>query len=171
MASGGKRIGAGRPKGLGKYGETTVALRVPASLAEDIKKFTATKGFQIPLYSSSVQAGALTDADSHIESFVDLNKYLVHDSSNTFMVRVAGESMIDAGIFEGDLLIVDKTIPAKPGKIVIAAVDDQLTVKYLKMDKGKLVLMPANPKFDPIPIDKEKGVRILGVVTSCTKKF
>ena len=74
--------------------------------------------------------------------------------------------MIDAGIKDGDLLIVDRSIQPTNGKVVIAAVDGQLTVKFLILKKGKAFLMPANAEFPPIPVDPENGVLIWGVVTN-----
>lgn len=166
MAHGGKRAGAGRPKGQGQYGEPTTSLRVPVSMVGDIKQFAAKKGFKIPLYASPVQAGLMTAAESDVEDTVDLNSYLVRDPLTTFLVRATGDSMIEAGIRDGDLLVVDRGVEPSNGKIVIAAIDNQFTVKFLRMERDALWLVPANKDFSPLPIDREKGVVILGVVTN-----
>ncbi len=166
MAHGGKRPGAGRPKGQGQYGEPTANLRVPVSMMSEIKQFAATRGLKLPLYSHPVQAGMMTAAESDVEDTIDLNNYLVRNPHTTFLVRASGDSMIDAGIRDGDLLVVDRGVEPANGRIVIAAIDNQFTVKFLKMEKGSLWLIPANKDFNPIPIDKSKGVVILGVVTS-----
>ena len=166
MSHGGKRPGAGRPKGQGIYGEPTFNMRVPESLVKDIRQFATTKGFKLPLYSSPVQAGVFTEAEADVEDTIDLNSYIVKNPATTFLVRASGESMIDAGIRDGDLLVVDRGVEATEGKIVIAAVDNQFTVKFLHMKNGKLWLMPANKTFSPILIDKKEGVLILGVVVS-----
>ena len=165
MVHGGKRPRAGRPKGQGKYGEPTAIVRVPVSMMVEIKHLALSKGFKIPLYSNTVQAGFPTGAESDIEDAIDLNKYLVKDPSTTFLVGASGDSMIEAGIRDGDLLVVDRAIKPTNGKIVIAAIDNQFTVKFLKMTEGKFFLIPANAAFSPIPIDKGEDVLILGVVT------
>lgn len=167
MARGGKRAGAGRPKGQGLYGEETKSLRVPVSMIDDIKKFAARGSVSLPLFSGRVQAGYPSTADEHIEDHIDLNSYLVKHPAETFLVHATGDSMIDAGIRDGDLLIVDRTLKPAHGKIVVAAVDGQVTVKFLIHKQNKqAVLMPANAKFKEIPINPETGVVIWGVVTN-----
>jgi DNA polymerase V len=163
---GGKRTGAGRPKGTGRFGEATERLRVPASMVEQVLKFVESKAFKLPLYSCTVQAGMPAMADDSMDEHIDLNQHLVRDPSSTFLVRAAGNSMIDANIRDGDLLVVDRKMQAKHGKIVIAAVDGQLTVKFLIIKQGRTYLMPANPEYPPIPVNPETGVTIWGVVTS-----
>jgi DNA polymerase V len=167
MAHGGARKGAGRPKGQGRYGESTKAVRVPISLVDAVKEYAATEGLKLPLYSSRVQAGFPSPADDYIEDKIDLNHHLIKKPSATFLVRASGDSMIDAGIRDGDLLIVDRSLKPTSGKIVIAAVEGQLTVKRLIIKNGKPWLMPANKDFQPIPVDPESGVMVWGVVTNC----
>lgn len=166
MTRGGARKGAGRPKGQGKYKEPTTVMRVPISLVGELKEYMSFQGFKLPFYSGTVQAGYPTAAGDHVEERIDLTEHLVRKPSDTFLVRAAGESMIDAGIQDGDLLIVDRSVPPVNGKVVIAAVDGQLTVKFLIIKKGKPFLMPANAEFAPIPVDPENGVHIWGVVTN-----
>ncbi|MDG1201162.1 MAG: translesion error-prone DNA polymerase V autoproteolytic subunit, partial [Candidatus Actinomarina sp.] len=97
---------------------------------------------------------------------VDLNQYLVKHPASTFLVRASGESMINAGIFPNDILVVDRSLKAESGKVVIAVVDSELTVKrYVK--KGKNILLkPENDSFDPIVINDESEAYIWGVVTN-----
>lgn len=164
---GGLRSGAGRPKGTGRYGEATERVRIPASMVAQVLQFVETKAMTLPFYSGTVQAGTLTaTSDEQVEERIDLNDYLVRKPESTFLVRAAGNSMIDANIRDGDLLVVDRSVPPTNGKIVIAAVDGQLTVKFLILKKGKAFLMPANAEFAPIPVDPENGVVIWGVVTN-----
>jgi DNA polymerase V len=162
---GGKRTGAGRPKGSGRYGEKTLPLRVPLSLVEEVKSFLQSKGYSLPLYSCAVSAGMLTAADDHVQEMLDLHQHLIRDPESTFCVKVQGDSMINASIHEGDLLIVDRHLEARHGKIVIAAVDGQLTVKRLHKSSGKTYLMPENEKYPPIELLEDQNVVILGVVT------
>lgn len=165
-AHGGKRTGAGRPKGSGRFGEATERLRVPVSMVDQVLKFVESKAFKLPLYACNVQAGLAAAGDDTIEDRIDLNNHLVRDPEATFLVRAAGNSMIDANIRDGDLLVVDRKMQPKHGKIVIAAVDGQLTVKFLIIKQGRTYLMPANPEFPPIPVNPETGVTIWGVVTN-----
>lgn len=161
MAHGGKRKGAGRPKG-----EPTHSVRIPVRLLPEVKQFVATSGLKLPLYSGRVQAGMPSAADDHIEDHIDLNSYIVKDPEETFLVHATGDSMKDAGINDGTLLVVNRRARPGNGKVVVAAIDGQLTVKYLIMKQGRGVLMPANPAYPEIPINAETGVTILGVVTS-----
>ncbi|HEU5046607.1 MAG TPA: translesion error-prone DNA polymerase V autoproteolytic subunit [Rickettsiales bacterium] len=167
MGRGGIRKGAGRPTGRGPHGEATKPIRVPVSLLDEIANFVANKGYKIPLYSSHVQAGGPAPADEAIDDKVDLNEYLVKHPSETFMVRATGESMINAGISHGDVLIVDRSLKPANGKIVIAAVDGQLTVKRFQKEKnGAVALMPENPEFKPIILAEGNDLVIWGVVTN-----
>lgn len=129
--------------------------------------FTSSELQSWPLYSGRVQAGFPSPADDYIEDKIDLNKHLIKKPSATFLVRASGDSMINAGIRDGDLLIVDRSIKPTSGKIVIAAVEGHLTVKRLIIKSGKPWLMPANNDFHPIPVDPESGVLVWGVVTNC----
>ena len=167
---GGRRPGAGRPRGSGRYGEPSERLRVPASMVCEVLKFVEARAFKLPLYACTVQAGSPALAEDYIEERMDLNHHLVRHPEATFLVRAAGDSMIDANIRDGDLLVVDRTMPPKHGKIVIAAVDGQLTVKFLIHKQGRTYLMPANPEYPPIPVNPETGVTIWGVVTSSVRE-
>lgn len=167
MGRGGARKGAGRPAGRGPHGEATRPMRVPLSLVDSVTEFLAKKGYKIPLYMSHVQAGDLTSTDDALEDRVDLNSYLIGNPTDTFLVRAAGESMIGANIFQGDTLIVDRSIKPANGKIVVAAVDGQITVKRFNKDKGGTVsLLPENPDFSPIVLMEGNELTILGVVTN-----
>ncbi len=110
MVKGGYRPGAGRPPG-GKYGEQTKQLRVPISRVNEVIAFLD-KGmdYRFPLYSSKVRAGFPSPADDYIERYLDLNEFLVRHPAGTFFVRASGDSMTDAGIHNGDLLIVDRSL-------------------------------------------------------------
>jgi DNA polymerase V len=165
MAHGGKRKGAGRPKGQGQYGEPTQPIRLPESLIGPVLKFVKNKGYQLPLFSFKVAAGHPSSVDDHIESYIDLQDHLIKNVSMTFLVQVSGQSMIDAGIFENDLLLVDRSLRPTHGKIVIAAIDSQFTVKRLRQQNNQLLLMPENGKFKPIIITPENEMLIFGVVT------
>jgi len=166
MPRGGKRKGAGRPKGTGKFFETTKAIRVPESMVDKILQYAHAGGFKLPLYGGKVAAGCPAPTDDYIEGMMDLGEYLINDPSSTFFVRVIGLSMINTGIHPDDILIVDRSLEPRHGKIVIAAVDGELTVKRLYQQQGQIRLMPENDDFEPIEINSEESLHIWGVVTN-----
>lgn len=166
MPQGGKRIGAGRPKGRNSYGEATRPLRVPISRLADVKDFLKkVPALELPLYSSTVQAGFPSPADDYIEYKLDLNTHLIPHPSATFFVRASGDSMKNAGIHSGDMLIVDRSLEATHGKIVIAAMNGELTVKRLFRQEGKIKLLAENPAYKAINVTDEEHLVIWGVVT------
>jgi len=166
MSSGGKRSGSGRPKGSNIYGEPTSPLRVPVSRIEDVKAFLVSEtNYSVPLFSSTVRAGAPTAADDSIDEYVNLNSHLIHNPKSTFLVIASGDSMINAGINHGDMLVVDKSIHAASNNIVIAAVDGDLTVKRLIMQEKCIQLKAENDAYAPINISDSDSLTILGVVT------
>ncbi len=118
----------------------------------------------LPLYSSPVPAGFPSPADDHIEAKLDLNLHLIKRPAATFFVKVQGDSMKDIGIFEGDLLIVDRSIDPKSDDIVIAIQHGELTVKRLKILTSKTILSAENSEFPDILLD-ETGCEIWGIVT------
>lgn len=164
MPRGGWR-GGGRPKGTGRYQEETKPIRIPLSRVESIYRFLETDNARIPLYRSKVPAGFPSPADDDIEAYLDLNTHLIPHPASTFMVRASGNSMINAGIFSGDILIVDRSLEAQHGKVVIAAVQGELTVKRLFRKEGVVKLMPENPAFEPVDITHLEDTVIWGVVT------
>lgn len=164
MRHGGARKGTGRP---GTYGEKTKPIRLPLSLIPSVQKFVANKGYKLPLFASKVPAGFPSPAEDFIADSLDLNEYLIKHPAATFFVRVSGHSMINAGIFENDILIIDRSIQPGHGKIVVVAIDGQLTVKRLhKLADGKFILMAENPDFQPIEVKEESTTCIWGVVTN-----
>ncbi len=131
-----------------------------------VMKFAESCESHLPLYSCTVQAGFPSPADDYMEGKLDLNEHLVKHPAATFFVRAAGYSMIKAGIHPGDILVVDRSIEAKHGKIVIAVVDGQLTVKRLHKSVQETYLMPENEEFEPIRFEEDSEVVIWGVVTN-----
>ncbi|PKN79043.1 MAG: peptidase S24 [Candidatus Cloacimonetes bacterium HGW-Cloacimonetes-1] len=118
-----------------------------------------------PLIGAHVPAGFPSPAQDYIEGSLDLNEFLIAHPSSTFFVRVDGYSMIDAGIFPDDILIVDRSLDAINNKIVIAILDSELTVKRLKIIGNKYWLYPDNPEYQPICIEEDIEFYIWGVVT------
>lgn len=124
---------------------------------------------ELPLYESKVQAGFPSPADGYMCNRLDLNKHLIKHPKSTFFVQVTGESMIDAGIKENDLLVVDKAIQPTNNKIVIAVVNNEFTVKRLRLINNESYLIPENKSFPPMKI--EEGTYIWGVVTSVIQQL
>jgi DNA polymerase V len=165
MTRGGKRDNAGRPIGSGKYQSPTKAIRVPVNKLMAIESALTTT-YDLPLYQHLVPAGFPSPADDFLEERINLNTLLVQHPSATFFVKVSGNSMIHAGIHDQDLLIVDRSITPAHGKIVIAVVNGELTVKRLSLQDNKIMLMPENPDFSPLEISKEMEFVLWGVVTN-----
>ncbi|MFA6014381.1 MAG: translesion error-prone DNA polymerase V autoproteolytic subunit [Gallionellaceae bacterium] len=126
---------------------------------------------RIPLFSHKVAAGFPSPADDYIQERLSLDEHLIHHKEATFFVRAKGNSMSGAGIFDGDLLVVDKSLNPKSGDIVIAVVDGDLTVKRLIKSGDTIILKPENSKFKEIEFQDGQELVIWGVVTSTTKKF
>jgi DNA polymerase V len=118
-----------------------------------------------PLFLVPVSAGFPSPADDYLEGKLDLNQHLIKHEAATFFVRVRGESMLEAGIHSGDLLIVDRALEPKENSVVIAIVDRELTVKRLCKCGGRLVLMPSNGNYEPLPITEGTDFEVWGVVT------
>lgn len=180
---GGTRLGAGRKAA---YGEPTKTVRVPQSLIpvvvgylDEVKRRaqapSETGGLKpiasmraatsVPALGRRVRAGKPTSGDDYQEDAVDLGKHLVRDPSSTFVMKVAGWSMRDAGIADGDELVVDRGVAPEDGRIVVADVDGELTVKRLKRTTTGWLLQAANPDFADIPVGDKSELNIWGVVT------
>ncbi len=130
---------------------------LPAGIAEPIKVL------------GTVEAGFPSPAEEELLDTLSLDKWLIENPTSTFMLKVTGDSMSGAGIFPGDLVLVDRSLTPKSGDIVIAEVDGQWTMKYLKREKEGFILEAANPAYKPIKPKKE--LRIGGVVTAVIRKY
>ena len=119
-----------------------------------------------PLFLASVSAGFPSPAEDYIEGRLDLNRHLIKHPAATFFVRVAGDSMIGAGIHPGDILVVDRALEPQDSNVVIAVIDGELTVKRISHRHGKLFLVPDNQAYAPLEILEEMEFEIWGVVTS-----
>lgn len=188
MVRGGVRPGAGRKSGTGRWGEKTKVMRIPESRCEEVQMILQfpnkikpepgrTKVSEVffsnmasylpqPLFNTRVSAGMPLPTDDYSEGKIDLNEHLLQNPETTFFVRVSGDSMIDVGIHPGDLLVVDRSIRPASGKIVIAVVNGELTVKRLFKEKNRLCLMPENPNYPAIEITEDMAFMIWGVVTN-----
>ena len=119
----------------------------------------------IPFFDNQVPAGFPSPAQDYIDLDLDLHNYLVKNPSSTFCVRVTGESMRDAGINSGDIMLVDRSLDPKNRSIVLAVVDNEFTVKRVNVSEEGLFLMPENADFNPIKITSEMNFQVWGVIT------
>ena len=146
---------------------------MPSTLHQNITLLPtlSSQPIRVPLFSYSVPAGFPSPADDYVQGRLSLDEHLVQHKEATFFVRAKGNSMVRAGIFNGDLLVVDKSLTPSSGDIVIADIDGELTVKRLIKQNGTVMLKPENPRFNDIELKEGQELQIWGVVTATIKKF
>mgnify|MGYP006428267049 CR=1 FL=1 len=132
--------------------------------ASDVHLLKRRTACRRPLFLSRVQAGFPSPADDYVETGLDLNEYLIERPTSTFFVRVRGDSMTEAGIADGSILIVDRADEAESGDIVVAALDGELTVKRLHVAQDCCWLLPENDEHRPIEVTEAREMVIWGVV-------
>ena len=140
---------------------TPIAVPLAIPLAIPLK--AERPGLRLPLAGESVAAGFPSPADDYIDSGIDLNEALIRHPSSTFFLRVSGDSMVGAGIQHGDLLVVDRSLEARPGRIVVAVLDGAFTLKRLARHHGRLRLEAANSAYPPLELHQCGDVQIWGV--------
>jgi DNA polymerase V len=127
-----------------------------------------TSGLQF--YESRVQAGFPSPAQGEYADSIDLNRALITNPAATFCARVIGNSMVDAGINEGDLLIIDRSLTPQDGNIAVCFVDGDFTVKRLSVRDDGIYLTPANSQFPELKVDEESNFQVWGVVSHIIKR-
>ncbi len=193
MGSGGKREGTGPKSSPGPYGEATKVMRIPVSRIDDVRAYLSQPqaimaqaggnvewlgpasrsgpAVRLPLFAARVPAGFPSPAEDYAEGHLDLNEFLVEHEAATFYVRVQGHSMNGAGILDGDVIAVDRALEARHGDIVLAVIDNELTVKELYRQSGQVRLLPSNPEYSPIEIKPGQELTIWGVVKGVVRKL
>jgi len=161
-----EREGSGRPNGTGKFGSPTKAIRVPTSQVNLILHYIQRGICPLPFYEHAIAAGFPSPAEDDTADKLDLNELLIKHPTATFFLRVSGLSMIKAGIHHNDILVVDRSLEPTHGRIVIASVNGELTVKRLHCSGGRVQLVAENDVFPSLDITEEMEFRIWGVVTS-----
>ena len=124
------------------------------------------KGQAISFFDSPIYAGFPSPADDFLEKKLDLNEYLIKNPAATFFIRVRGSSMIQAGIFSGDILIVDRSLEPENNAIVVVVIDGEFTVKRLQTSGGQIRLIAENRNYKPIKVTEEMEFQVWGVVTN-----
>ena len=119
---------------------------------------------ELPFFSYRVRAGFPSPADDYLDKKLDLNEHLIHHPSATYYVRAQGDSMINFGIFDGDLLVVDRSLAPVHGDIIIAAFNGELTCKVLDLTHRQL--LSGNDLFPPIPLTEDCDLIIEGVISA-----
>lgn len=122
-------------------------------------------------YSSRISAGYPSPGDDHVERTLDLNEHLIAHPAATFFLRVVGDSMTGVGIQDNDILVVDRSIEPTDGRIVIAVVSGEMTVKRLRYRGKSVVLVPENPLYSEITLSEDMDFSVWGVVTSVIHQF
>ncbi|MEM7485725.1 MAG: translesion error-prone DNA polymerase V autoproteolytic subunit [Bacteroidota bacterium] len=125
---------------------------------------------EVPYFDGGISCGFPSPADDFKEDRISLDRELIHDPDATFFARVNGDSMQGAGMDDGDLLVIDRSIEAYDGSIAVCFVDGEFTVKRIKKEDDKIFLMPENPKYRPIEISGDITLNIWGVVTNIVKR-
>jgi len=164
----------------------TKTIGLPSPLIEKLLRFKETYGFEelyrkdigkifrgrsglplsMPFFQFRVQAGFPSPGDDFKEECLDLNEHLISHKAATFFVRVTGDSMTGVGIFPGDLLIVDRSLIPRSGRVVIAVLNGEMTVKRLKKSKEGFLLCPENKRYGNIKVGQEDDFSVWGVVTN-----
>lgn len=127
------------------------------------------KPLDLPLVDSGISAGFPSPADDFLDTRIDLNEELVKNKAATFYGRVKGNSMIDAGIEDGDLLVIDKSLEPTNGKIAVCFVDGEFTVKRIRIEKDCIWLIAENKTYEPIKVTSDNEFLIWGIVTNIIK--
>ena len=125
----------------------------------------AASSLPLPIFLANVQAGFPSPAEDYLDKTLDLNELLIAHPAATFFVRVSGDSMQNAGIFSGDVLVVDRSLEPADNKIIVAIVNSEFTVKRLKVHEGRISLVPENPAYPILEMKEESDFQVWGVVT------
>ena len=134
----------------------------------EVKPEEKTSGLKF--FEGRVQAGFPSPAQGEYADVIDLNRALITNPAATFCARVIGNSMVDAGIYEGDLLIIDRSLTPHDGNIAVCFIDGDFTVKRLSMRDNRLFLTPANADYPELPVNEDSNFQVWGVVSHIIKR-
>ncbi|MBR1964474.1 MAG: translesion error-prone DNA polymerase V autoproteolytic subunit [Muribaculaceae bacterium] len=136
----------------------------------DIFSADASTALSLPYAESGIQAGFPSPAQDYIDESIDLNRELIKHPAATFFGRVSGDSMIDEGIEEGDILVIDKSLEPMNDDLAVCCIDGEFTLKRISIEENRILLLPSNPTFKPIEIVADNQFVIWGIVTYTIKK-
>ena len=123
------------------------------------------------MYITSINAGFPSPAEDHVDVSLNLNDYLVKHPSSTFYIYVKGDSMIGSGIYDGDLMVVDRSLEPKSNNVVVAVIDGEFTVKKIYKNKNQIYLLPDNKNYKPIHIKEGMDFQVWGIITHSIHHF
>ena len=136
----------------------------------EIKTSDTSSELELSYVDGGIHAGFPSPAQDYVESGIDLNHELIRHPASTFYGRAIGDSMIDAGICEGDLLVIDKSLEPQNGDMAVCFINGEFTLKFIEFAEGKLYLQPANKQYERIEITPDSQFQIWGIVTYTIKK-
>lgn len=141
-------------------------------MANEIELNPSDTGSELELSyaDGGIRAGFPSPAQDYVESGIDLNHELIRHPASTFYGRAIGDSMIEAGITEGDILVIDKSLEPQNGDMAVCFINGEFTLKFIEIDEGKLFLQPANKAYSRIEVTPESQFQIWGIVTYTIKK-
>ena len=136
-----------------------------------IYKFNNKKSADVGLHISSINAGFPSPAEDYVDVSLNLNDYLVKHPSSTFYIYVKGDSMIGSGIYDGDLMVVDRSLEPQSNNVVVAVIDGEFTVKKIYKKNNQIYLLPDNKNYQPIHIKEGMDFQVWGIVTHSIHHF
>ena len=131
----------------------------------DIHSIDASQDLPLPYAEEGIKAGFPSPAQDYMDLSIDLNRELVKHPSSTFYGKVKGDSMVDAQVFDGDILIIDKSLEPTNGDMAVCFVDEEFPLKFIEIRADEVLLVPANKQYAPIRVTKENDFIIWGIVT------
>ena len=143
------------------------------TVTEVSKPSSETNGNKTLLFSSRPSAGFPAPGDDQVERALDINDLVVKNPASTFFVRVSGDSMVGAGIFSDDVLVIDRSVDPSNGKIVVAAINGELVIKRLHQPSSRqgLELVSENDEYEPIKVSEDENCVVWGVVVGSVRQF
>ena len=148
-----------------------MTLKLHTSRTIDIYSALTETELNLPIVTEGISAGFPSPALDFVDLSIDLNKHLIKHPSATFYGRVKGHSLKNAGIDDGDLLVIDRSLEPINDKIAVCFIDGEFTAKRIKLGKDELWLMPENEAYQPIKVEKEDDFLVWGIVTHVIKSF
>ena len=148
-----------------------MSLKLNSTPALEIYSACSASQLALPIITAGISAGFPSPAMDFIDLTIDMNRHLIKHPSATFYGRVKGQSMKDVGIFDGDLLVIDKSLEPKNDKIAVCYIDGEFTVKRIRIENDCIWLIPANMDYKPIRVNEDNDFLIWGIVTHVIKAF
>lgn len=124
----------------------------------------------LPIADDGIRAGFPSPAQDFMDQAIDLNKELIRNPSSTFYGRVRGDSMEDAGIHDGDILVIDKSLDPRDNDMAVCFIDGEFTIKYIRIERERILLIPANEQYQSVVVTEENDFLIWGIVTYSIRK-